>query len=658
MKKLFYLLLALPLAFAACTDKVEEVKPTPEPEPTEDVVVEAKSFTGNYDYKEGGEAGVYAIVLSENGFDDEGNMMVNSSYYALMIYGEIAEGEIGSTITLPAGEYSLGQTGAVGTISPYTSFICMTHDDPNSVEDDEYKIFDEAALVVTTEGLTFTAMIGGVKHTVTYTGSLEVNDLREEQPAEGVTFEAQMLDGQYDYCEGDEAGNYYIVLSDNGLDIGSDNSLKTDSTYYFVDLYGVAFEGEIVGTVTLPAGEYVLDTEETYAVGTIDAMNSYFMNTADGNSVYAEYESATLVATAEGLTLTAVINGVEHTVTYTGSLELIDIREPEDEAEEFVAEYAMANYMGDYYNPGVADNFQLILSDLGWDEDGWELPNAAYYIFDLYTEVVDGELAIPYGTYELDMTSSCAPNTIDAAYTRYILLDEEGWDYADEAYFVSGTLTVDANGIVAELVAENDTVHKVAFKGAVTNIVDYSDEFGGGGGDEILSTLWEDWYCNFSDCSMDYTWYGDYYGVGYDNWLFYLMPNGEVGDGLQLDLLSNDVGLYELSGEYVISNSQEKFTAYPGYQNGEYMEGSWYFNADFSQYAPLVDGDIYITNNGDTTFTIEVDAYDDAGNNIYGSWTGVDPNQVQTFNCQSLVVNNHGMKNKAFSPVAKAMLKR
>ena len=330
MKKLFYLMLALPLVFAACNENPEEVKPTPEPEPTEGVVVEAKSFTGNYDYEEGDEAGIYAVVLSENGYDDEGNMKVNSSYYALIIYGEIAEGEIGSTVTLPAGEYTLDKTGAVGTISPYTSFLCKTHDDPNSIEDDEVEQFDEVALVVTAEGLTLTAMIDGVKHTVTYTGSLEVNDLREVESPEGVTFEAQMLDGQYDYCEGDEAGNYYIVLSDNGLDIGSDNGLKTDSTYYFVDLYGVVFESESNGYVTLPAGEYLLDTEETYAVGTIDAMNSYFMNTATGNSVYAEYESATLVATAEGLTLTAVINGVEHTVTYAGSLELMDIREPEE----------------------------------------------------------------------------------------------------------------------------------------------------------------------------------------------------------------------------------------------------------------------------------------------------------------------------------------
>ena len=656
MKKLFYLLLALPLAFAACTDKVEEVKPTPEPEPTEGVVFEAKSFTGNYDYEEGDEAGVYAIVLSDNGYTDDGGLRVNSTYYALIIYGAIAEGEVGSTVVLPAGEYTLDKSGAVGTISPYASFLCKTHDDPDSNDDDEVAIFKELTLVVTAEGLTFTAMIEDVKHTVTYTGSLEVNDLREAEEPENVSFEAAIFECDFEEGSGDAPANFFVVLSDNGLK--EDGSVKANSTYYCLDIYAHNYDDMSDGFVTIPAGEYTFDKLNTFAARTFSQMYSYYIQSgATENDVDDQYyDEATLVVTSEGITLTALIDGKTHTVTYTGSLDIAVEVEPEVEAVELG--HAMANYMGDYYNPGVADNFMVVLSDLGWDEDGWELPNAAYYILDLYTEIVDGELAIPYGTYALDMIDSCEPNTLSASSSRYILLDNEGWDYVAEAYFVAGSVTVDANGIVAELEDFEGAIHKVAYKGTVTNIVDFSDEFGGGGGDEILSTLWEDWYCNFSDCSMEYTWYGDYYGVGYDNWLLYIFPNGEVGDGLQLDLLSNDVGLFELSGEYVISKSQEKFTAYPGYESGGYMEGSWYFNADFSQYAPLVDGDIYITNNGDTTFTIEVDAYDDAGNNIYGSWTGVDPNQAQTFNCQSLVVNNRGMKNKAFSPIAKAMLKR
>ena len=487
----------------------------------------------------------------------------------------------------------------------------------------------------------------------------------EPEPTEDVVVEANYIYGEYNYY-GDEGGNYVFYLSDNGF-VDGDDPLP-NSTYYCLDIYGAKVEGESNGYVTIPAGEYHFVNEDNGSVGSMTGPYSYLLKTGDYTSADEDIESevymfedAVLVVTADGIELVAVIEGVEHYVTYTGSLEINDCREPVEEVEtkNFVAEHAMANYMGDYYNPGVADNFMVVLSDLGWDDEGWELPNAAYYVLDLYTEIVDGELAIPYGTYALDMTDSCEPNTLSASSTRYILLDEYGWDYVAEAYFVAGSVTVDANGIVAELEDYDGAIHKVAYKGAVTNIVDYSDEFGGGGGDdEILSTLWEDWYCNFSNCVLEYTWYGDYYEVGIDNWLLYLNPTEEVGDGLQLDLLSNDVGLFELSGEYVISKSQEKFTAYPGYESGGYMEGCWYFSADFNDYAPLVEGDIYITNNGDTTFTIEVDAYDDAGNNIYGSWTGVDANQVETFKCESIVVNHHGMKNRAFSPAAMAMRKR
>ena len=591
MKKLFYLLLALPLAFAACNE-------------TPDTPVQ-KEYTFE--------------VTSEKVMEFE------------------VEG---------------GEGLIEWTVNEVTRFSPVPEPVPTFVTEAEWIALDTENL----GAFTVAANEGEPREAVIRIEFLEqVEEITVKQ--EGfIRFEAAIFECDFEEGSGDAPANFFVVLSDNGLN--EDGSPKANSTYYCLDIYAHNYDDMSDGFVTIPAGEYTFDKMNTFAARTFTQMYSYYIKSgATENDVDDQYYSeASLVVSSEGITLTAIIDGQEHVVTYAGTLEIPVEVEPEVPAVEL--SYAMANYMGDYYNPGVADNFQLILSDLGWDEDGWELPNAAYYIFDLYTEVIDGELAIPYGTYELDMTSSCVPNTIDAAYTRYILLDEEGWDYADEAYFVSGTLTVDANGIVAELVAENDTVHKVAFKGAVTNIVDYSDEFGGGGGDEILSTLWEDWYCNFSDCSMDYTWYGDFYEVGYDNWLLYLMPNGEVGDGLQLDLLSNDVGLYELSGEYVISNSQEKFTAYPGYQNGEYMEGSWYFNADFSQYAPLVDGDIYITNNGDTTFTIEVDAYDDAGNNIYGSWTGVDANQVETFKCESIVVNHHGMKNRAFSPAAMAMRKR
>ena len=589
MKKLFYLLLALPLAFAACNE-------------TPDTPVQ-KEYTFE--------------VTSEKVMEFE------------------VEG---------------GEALIEWTVNEVTRFSPVPEPVPTFVTEAEWIALDAENL----GAFTVAANEGEPREAVIRIEFLEqVEEVTVKQKG-FIRFEAAIFECDFEEGSGDAPANFFVVLSDNGLK--EDGSVKANSTYYSIDIYAHNYDDMSDGYVTIPEGEYTFDTMNNFSAGTFSKMYSFFLKVGatedDARSLY--YDNASLVVTSEGITLTALIDGKEHTVTYTGSLDIAVEVEPEVEAVEYG--HSMANYMGDYYNPGVADNFMVVLSDLGWDEDGWELPNAAYYILDLYTEIVDGELAIPYGTYALDMTDSCEPNTLSASSTRYILLDEYGWDYAAEAYFVAGSVTVDANGIVAELEDFEGAIHKVAYKGTVTNIVDFSDEFGGGG-DEILSTLWEDWYCNFSDCSLEYTWYGDYYGVGYDNWLLYIFPNGEVGDGLQLDLISNTVGSYELSGEYVISKSQEKFTAYPGYENGGYMEGCWYFNADYSQYAPLVDGDIYITNNGDTTFTIEVDAYDDAGNNIYGSWTGVDPNQVQTFNCKSLVVNNHGMKNKALSPVAKVMRK-
>ena len=585
MKKLFYLVLALPLVFAACTEQPDDT-PTQKEYTLEVTSAKVMEFTA-----EGGEG------LIE------------------------------------------------WTINEVTRFSPVPEPLPTFVTEAEWIALDAENLgaftVAENDGEAREAVIR-----VEYLDQVEEVTVKQEG---FIRFEAAIFECDFEEGSGDAPANFFVVLSDNGT--SEDGGVKANSTYYCIDLYAHNYDDMSDGFVTIPEGEYTFDTLNSFAARTFTQMYSYFLQVGDTeNDVDDQYYSeASLVVSSEGITLTAIIDGQEHIVTYTGSLEIPVEVEPVVEAVELG--YAMANYMGDYYNPGVADNFMVVLSDLGWDEDGWELPNAAYYVLDLYTEIVDGELAIPYGTYALDMTDSCEPNTLSASSSRYILLDEYGWDYTAEAYFVAGSVTVDANGIVAELEDYDGAIHKVAYKGAVTNIVDYSDEFGGGGGDEILSTLWEDWYCNFSDCSLEYTWYGDYYEVGCDNWLLYVYPNGEVGDGLQLDLLSNDVGSYELSGEYVISKSQEKFTAYPGYENGGYMEGCWYFNADFSQYAPLVSGDIYITNNGDTTFTIEVDAFDDAGNNIYGTWTGVDPNQVSTLAAAKSA--HHGLKNKALKSVTK-----
>ena len=449
----------------------------------------------------------------------------------------------------------------------------------------------------------------------------------EPKPEDGVVFEAQVLTGEYygDYYTPD-AGNYYIFFSDYGF--SEDGNLLTNSIYYQLDLYGVLYEGEAVnGYIPLPEGTYTLDVNDTMAVGTIGYSYSCYMKTNSSEiEVEIPFDAAELVVAADGsCTLIATIEGEKHKVTFAGTSTIEDKREVNTGGEdvEMVADYASATYYGDQYSPGVADNFYFFLSDKGFDADGWELPNATYYRFDLFSNIVNPEegIAIPYGTYTIDNGSS-EPFTIGAQYSAYYIMDSEGWDYAVSSAITSGTVTISEDGVVADLMIAG-AHHVVTFSGDIL-VTDASSGGGeGGGGEGPYSTLWEDYRCNFDDHTLYYAYYGDYYEVGYMNWTFAVMPNGGAGDFVQFDVLADVNSTTDFCGEYTISNSYEAYTAIPGEIDWDgYMVGAWYYTEDGYTMAPFVDGTMSVVDNGDGTVTVEFDVYDDCDNNITGSWTG------------------------------------
>lgn len=571
MKKLFYLLLALPMLLAAC-EKTPE--PTPEPGP------------------DGPEPELYLVSNGVQYFEAAGGE--GDIEYRL----ENAEGQPQATTT---ADWITNIT-VVPENSTVTFFIAENKGEER-----------RAPLTLSYGPISF---------------DVEIVQEAAEAPT-GVVFEATVFGGEYygDYYA-DNAGNYYICLADKGFD--EDGYELANGTYYFVDIFAELYDGEVSDFVNLPVGEYTFDATNSCAVGTFTEEYSGLVKTDEDANITSEvsFDSGKLVVTENSVTLTVVIEGVEHTVTYTGSTAVADCRIPAGEDKEFVAEQAVAYYRGDYYNPGASDNFSLLLSDIGLDEEGWELPNGTYYVLDLHTAIIEGELALPYGTYTIDLNNTCEPLTIDASYSRYYLMDDEGWDYLEEAYFMEGSVTISAEGITAELVTESGAVHTITYEGVVDNIIDYSED---SEGDETYSTLIDDYRCNLDNCYMSYKYYGDYYEVGYDNWTLYIWPESNIGDALQLELISNTFGSLEISGEYTIANTLDSFTAYPGWANGDYMEGSWYFNGDLEigyieTYAPLISGTLSISNNGDGTFDLELDAYDDANNNITASWTGIDKN--------------------------------
>lgn len=572
MKKLFYLLLCLPLAFAACTEP-----DTPGVENKEYNLKVTSETILNFD-AEGGE-GVIAYTLEEKTrFSPVGQPIVEAFCEATWV----SELTVAENITFKVAA--------------------------NDGEARETKIvvaYGEQEVEVAVK---------------------QASQTEVPEPTDEVVFEAQMFVGEYygDYYA-PNVGNYYVFLTDYGFD--EEGYFLTNSVYYQLDLYSALYEGESVdGFVPIMPGTYTLDVNDTMAVGTIGYSYSGYLKTNNSAiEVDTTFDSAVLVIEEDGsCVLTAEIEGVKHTVTFDGEPLINDRREVNTGGDDvdMVAGYADAVYYGDQYNPGVADNFYFFLSDKGFDADGWELPNATYYRFDLFSNIVNPEegIAIPYGTYTIDNGSS-DPFTIGAQYSAYYIMDAEGWDYAVSSAITSGTVTISEDGVVADLMIAG-AHHVVTFSGDIL-VTDASSGGGGGDYEGPYSTLWEDYRCNFDDHTLYYAYYGDYYEVGYMNWTFAIMPDGGEGDFVQFDVLAGPNSTTDFCGEYTISNSYEAYTSLPGEIDWDgYMVGSWYYTNDGYTMAPFVDGTMSVVDNGDGTVTVEFDVYDDCDNNLTGSWTG------------------------------------
>lgn len=298
----------------------------------------------------------------------------------------------------------------------------------------------------------------------------------EEQPGdtpEDIVVKAKEFAGEY---FGDaytpDAGTYTLIFSDKKFEVGG--GMTSFASYYILEVYADFYTGEDGGVIPMPEGTYTLDKEETMAKGTISWEYSTFYTTGS-NIVIGQksFDSAELVVTAEDATLTAVIDGVKHIVTYNGQADIVDKR-PED--KEVTAQYAWAYYYADNYSKGLSDCFYLYLSDI--DNDCNDLPNASYYALDLYSEILEEgttNLSIPYGTYRVDANCTREPNTIGFnTDTKYYVMNESGTGHADSGLITGGTVVIDESGITAKLEIMNIMTHTVTFTGTII-VSDFSN---------------------------------------------------------------------------------------------------------------------------------------------------------------------------------------
>ena len=293
------------------------------------------------------------------------------------------------------------------------------------------------------------------------------------------------------------------------------------------------------------------------------------------------------------------------------------------------ANQLVGNYYGDNLAPGVG-HYWIILSKDGFD-DGNVVANSEFFRLDILGPIPSDmeNIKVPDGTYTYDYGSNREQFTIvDIGNTDYTWVDEnmEGWAKPLE----SATLKVSGNRF--ELVAVADmTEYTVTFEGEYSLgqsiITDY------------VSSLTKDTVIDVSNCSASVSSYGDYWDCGCNNWCieFVCYDGMTKGTYVVIDFLSNSTS--DFTGRYVDSGFTVEDETKPDFRAGTFVPGfrvssdsDLLLGSLFMVYkdglcvsqAPLYQGTMTIEANGNGTYTINIDALDDAPqqNKITLTWTG------------------------------------
>ena len=184
------------------------------------------------------------------------------------------------------------------------------------------------------------------------------------------------------------------------------------------------------------------------------------------------------------------------------------------------------------------NNYYFTLSDAVIDRNN-PVPNSTYFYFDLYSDTLTEDNTIPYGTYPVDVTSSWQAGTVSLGKTYGFKINSSGTDYAARYLYTGGVVVVSENKIEAEFTTEQGTTVTVTYEGDLA-ITAYSsgDDDDDQGSDSNITT---DATFNCTNVTMSANYYGDYYTPDTDNYTvrLYEDPNMLSGVFIQLELLAD-----------------------------------------------------------------------------------------------------------------------
>ena len=298
-------------------------------------------------------------------------------------------------------------------------------------------------------------------------------------------------------------------------------------------------------------------------------------------------------------------------------------------------------YYGDKYASEFgqdANRYVIYLSQSGLNNGGQAYPNSIYYYIDAFGPTNTTASRIADGTYYFDQTNSGKAYTFTAENSQYFVSSETE---VESTPITAGKMVVAGNNITLDVTIDG-ALHHVTFSGSY-ELVDStgSGDEGGNGGDDptggqdkdAQSTLTGDHVITFPDSPRaKWIYEGDWWKTGYSNYTIMIMNkyNGYVsGDTLQLDIITDNTDKNgDFYGTYNISYTPGKSVAMAGFTDNELRAvGCWYFEygsggGSYKNFAMLVKGSLSISDNGDGTSTVVLDAYDCYDHHVTCSWSG------------------------------------
>lgn len=526
MRKLFYLLFALPLVFAAC-----EPEPAPTPEKEKEAVLNLTSEeTMNFD-AEGGEGVItYSAVLREVTRDVETPKISVSceadwielktpSYTEVKFNvaandGEARDTKVVVTFADTNFEVTVKQAAAANTVMDVelaaaaripsseadladNYFALLFADDAENIElgivlvgeeglsilgsgnfksADETLLIDECQVFVWDPAAEYTFVEGEVD-VVFY-----ADNASEDNPDAG-TYEFDIT------LEDEDGGLYHFTYEGVVVDmipvekpgaedftpimVGAYRSDNWDIGNFELDLYinDAYYHSLDMYDNVNPNNNYLSAGHYSMEDGSIGYWSNMIHDLTTGEGAYVEAAEIDLTHNEDG---TSTIKGyfeseygVRLNINWTGTIDGFDFTggTPEPPTPGETEEYTMPYLGGEYYGTDYSDayNYYVVISDAEATGNA-NVEGAKYYYFDLYS-ATDNGLVIPNGVYTYDPTDSCAAGTFSSYYSYGFIGDGNSGAAEWFLYAEGSKVTITDGKIVADLILADGRHHVVTYEG-------------------------------------------------------------------------------------------------------------------------------------------------------------------------------------------------